>query len=84
MTTAEELVERFSMQENTAEGGYFAEVYTASLLLPANFATRQPNQQLPICGSIYYMVTGNTMPAYRPKDDTSHQIVANPVEDDDE
>ncbi|MCB9592793.1 MAG: cupin domain-containing protein [Sandaracinaceae bacterium] len=82
MTTAEELVERFSMQENTAEGGYFAEVYTASLLLPANFATRQPNQQLPICGSIYYMVTEASFSAlHRVSSDMLYHFYAgDPVE----
>ncbi len=37
-----------------------------------------------IAESVYYMVSGDTMPTYRPKDDTSHRIVANPPEVDDE
>ena len=63
MTTAREIIERYGMQENTVEGGYLAPVYTSPLLLPANYATRRLNQQLPICGSIYYMITSDSFSA---------------------
>ena len=63
MIDVQAVIERYGMQENTAEGGYFATVYTAPLLLPANYGTRTPNQQLPICSSIYYLITSESFSA---------------------
>lgn len=63
MIEARDIIEKLGMQENTAEGGYFATVYTAPLLLPANYGTRTHNQQLPICSSIYYLITRETFSA---------------------
>lgn len=61
MTDARAIIARYKMQENPSEGGYFAPVYTSELAIPA-YATPLP-KSLPICSSIYYLITSDNFSA---------------------
>ena len=58
---AKQLIEKFKMQPNDAEGGYYAATYTSSVLL---------NGKQPICSAIYYMIDPESFSAmHRVKSD---------------
>lgn len=61
MTDACAIIAKYRMQENPTEGGYFVPVYTSELAVPA-FATPLP-KSLPICSSIYYLITSDNFSA---------------------
>lgn len=61
----QDIIKRLKLQPNTAEGGYFADVYTSAIEIPnkdlPGFTPVKENR--PICSAIYYFLDGSDFSA---------------------
>lgn len=60
---AKQVIEKFGMQPNPVEGGYFAQVYTSAIVLDNSALPgfKKITEKRPLCGGIYYLVDSESV-----------------------
>jgi predicted cupin superfamily sugar epimerase len=80
--TAEEIRRLLGLTPLPHEGGFFAETYRASDMIPAGFGGSDPNDARALATAIYYLLTPDTFSALHrlSGDELFHFYLGDPVE----
>ena len=80
--TADEIRQLLGLTPLAHEGGYFAETYRATEMIPAGFEGLHPPDARSLATAIYYLLTPDTFSALHrlPGDEMFHFYLGDPVE----